>query len=257
MQFTFRGKFGIMSCMNPYDAIPRIFLALVLGALIGLEREYTQKHAGLRTHILVTLGATIFTWVSLSDFYHGLSVLPFAPTDENRIVRDPSRVAAQIVTGIGFIGGGAVLRYGTTVRGLTTAASLWTMASIGMLIGIGQYRLSIVATLVTFLVLFTIGKFERHFFSKHLGVFNRVKVNIIARTGQDDAAQKWMEQHYRDKIIEAKVRSDSQTEKVEMNYILNTLGKKLDVNEISRNLSHVSGVISTVVKAYTDNSDVT
>lgn len=240
--------------MDPQDAILRIFLALALGALIGLERELTQKSAGLRTHILVTLGATIFTWVSLSDFYQGLSQLPFDPDENNRIVRDPSRVAAQIVAGIGFIGGGAVLRYGTTVRGLTTAASLWTMASIGMLIGIGQYRLSIVATLVTFLVLFTIGHFERRFFSKNIGTFNRLKIHIVAKGGEAESAQLWIEEHYKDRIVEAKTRADRQTEKVEMDYILNTTTRRVNINEISRSLSRLPGIISSTVKSYTESN---
>lgn len=241
--------------MDPNEAIPRIFLALVLGALIGLEREFTQKSAGLRTHILVTLGSTIFTIVSLSDFYHGLTGAPFSPDDVNRIVRDPSRVAAQIVTGIGFIGGGAVLRYGTTVRGLTTAASLWIMASIGMLVGIGQYRLSIISTLLTFLVLFTIGKFERLYFSKNLRTFNRLRVHITARLSEADVTQSWIESHYGSKIVEAKTRADAQSEKVEMNYILSSTPGKSDVNEISRNICKLSGVISSTVKAYYESED--
>lgn len=242
--------------MDPQDAIPRIFLALVLGALIGLEREFTQKSAGLRTHILVTLGSTIFTWVSLSDFYHGLNHLPFIPYEENRVVRDPSRVAAQIVTGIGFIGGGAVLRYGTTVRGLTTAASLWTMASIGMLVGIGQYRLAVITTLLAFLVLFTIGKFERHFFSKNIRAFNRLKVLITAKASDSSSAQVWMEDNYRDRIVEVKTRSDAQSEKMEMNYILNIAGGKVDVNDISKRISRLPGVMSTTVKSYYETEDL-
>jgi putative Mg2+ transporter-C (MgtC) family protein len=245
--------------MDPYAAIPRIFLALFLGAIIGLEREFTQKSAGLRTHILVTLGATIFTIVSFSDFYNGL------PNDQlssafiayhNRITQDPTRVAAQIVTGIGFIGGGAVLRYGATVRGLTTAASLWTMASIGMLVGLGQYRLSVVATLLTFLVLFTIGKLERHFFTKSARTFNRLRVSLVATANEASGIQLWMEEHFKGIVLEAKIRSDHKSDAVDMTYKLNMDRGHLTVNEVSRQISLHQGVRSSSVRAYYETEDI-
>lgn len=241
--------------MDPNDAIPRIFLAALLGTLIGLEREFTQKSAGLRTHILVTLGSTIFTIVSMSDFYYDLSWMPFTPTDENRIVRDPTRVAAQIVTGIGFIGGGAVLRYGATVRGLTTAASLWIMASIGMLVGIGQYRLSIISTLLAFLVLFTIGKLERHFFGKYARSFNRLKVHIVARGAKTADVQTWMDEYFKGRILEARTRTDSETGKTELNYVVATQPGKSELNTISGSLSRFEGVVSSTVKSYFESED--
>jgi len=243
--------------MDFYEIYPRIFLAVLLGALIGLEREFTQKSAGLRTHILVTLGATIFTLVSMSDFYHGITHVPYANDPNDTMTHDPSRVAAQIVAGIGFIGGGAVLRYGTTVRGLTTAASLWSMASIGMLVGIGQYRLSIVSTIVIFLVLFTIGKIERMFFSKHARGFNRLKIHIVTGTTDLLAAQNWMDAQYHDSILEAKTRTDASTDRVEMNYIINTSSRKrIEVTEISRQLCRIDGVVGSTVKTFYENEEL-
>jgi len=236
--------------MEPYEAIPRIFLALILGAVIGLEREYTQKSAGLRTHILVTMGATIFTWVSLSDFYLGLHHFNLAQADNLHINRDPSRVASQIVSGIGFIGGGAVLRYGTTVRGLTTAASLWSMASIGMLVGIGQYRVSIIATLTIFLVLFTIGKIERKFFVKVGREFNRLRVHMTVSSEAVENTQTWVETHYQDRIVEAKTKTDTESNQVEMTYILLQETDSKNVNRISRRLCQIEGVLTTTVKSY-------
>jgi putative Mg2+ transporter-C (MgtC) family protein len=143
------------------EAILRLFLAFLLGSVVGMEREYTQQSAGLRTHILVCLGSAVFTIVSISDMTQGLQMVSTDPNMTYRMVRDPARIAAQIVPGIGFIGGGAVLRHGASIRGLTTAASLWMMASIGMLIGVGYYQLAIVSTLFSFLVLFIIGALER------------------------------------------------------------------------------------------------
>lgn len=123
----------------------KILLACILCGLIGLEREYRQKAAGFRTHLLVGLGSTMFTLLSVHGF--GAS--------------DPSRVAAQIVSGIGFIGGGAILRHGLTIRGLTTASTLWLVASIGMAVGVGWYEPGLVATGMALLTLIMLTNLER------------------------------------------------------------------------------------------------
>ncbi len=111
----------------------RIALAAGLGAAIGLERELREREAGLRTHLLVSLGAALFTLVSA----YGWSDWHFSNAEG--IVFDPTRIAAQIVTGVGFLGAGAIIRQGLTVRGLTTAATLWAVAAIGMAVGAGYY----------------------------------------------------------------------------------------------------------------------
>ena len=237
--------------MDVSDAVPRIFLAILLGAIIGLEREFTQKSAGLRTHILVTLGATIFTWVSMSNFYNNFDPAIY----QSHLSIDPTRVAAQIVSGIGFIGGGAVLRFGTTIKGLTTAASLWTMASIGMLVGLGQFRLAIISTLLAFLVLFTIGKLERRFFIKTSRAFNRMRVHVVVDGSAAETSQAWMEAHFRNAIVEAETRTDPIAEQFEMNYILNVEPGKGDVNQISRQLGRLAGVTGTTVKTYYESED--
>ncbi len=122
------------------DLVGRLLLAAFLGALIGVEREIHDHPAGIRTHLLVALGSGLFTV---------LSIVGFPATDGGGT--DPSRVAAQIVTGIGFLGAGAILKYGPSVRGLTTAASLWATAGIGMGAGAGLPLLA-VATMVIVLV---------------------------------------------------------------------------------------------------------
>jgi putative Mg2+ transporter-C (MgtC) family protein len=108
----------------------RLLLAAVLGGAIGAERELSDQAAGLRTHMLLTIGACLFTLISAYGFAGGLGT-------------DPSRLAAQIVTGIGFLGGGAIVRQGLTVKGLTTAASIWATASVGVAVGAGSYVLGI------------------------------------------------------------------------------------------------------------------
>src|SRR5256885_10105974 len=110
------------------DLAVRMFVAAVLGAAIGLEREIHEHPAGMRTHLLVALGSAIFTVLSIFGF-EGVGRGNVAASV------DPTRIAAQIVSGIGFLGAGAILKYGTSIRGLTTAASLWTAAAIGMAAG--------------------------------------------------------------------------------------------------------------------------
>jgi putative Mg2+ transporter-C (MgtC) family protein len=119
------------------DMAVRLLLATLLTGLIGFEREATGKAAGLRTHSMVGFGAALFTIVSIAGFDEG----------------DPARVAAQIVTGIGFLGAGAIWRSEDRVRGLTTAAGLWAAAAIGMGIGSGLLLIGTVGTLITLVVL--------------------------------------------------------------------------------------------------------
>lgn len=120
----------------------RLGVALVCGAVVGMEREYRGKAAGLRTNVLICMGACLFTMVSLlsAKLFGGPNV-------------DPGRIAAQIVSGIGFLGAGAILRSGFSVQGLTTAATIWFVAGIGMVIGIGFPLLGLGASVAALFVL--------------------------------------------------------------------------------------------------------
>lgn len=124
-----------------FDFVLRLLVAAALGAGVGVERELHGHPAGMRTHLLVSLGSGLFTIVSIHGFVGVLAPSVQAPVD-------PSRVAAQIVSGIGFLGAGAILKDGFTIRGLTTAASLWATAAIGMAAGAGEGLLAIVATTI-------------------------------------------------------------------------------------------------------------
>jgi putative Mg2+ transporter-C (MgtC) family protein len=123
------------------DLAFRLLIAAILGAAIGLEREIHEHPAGMRTHLLVALGSAIFTVLSIYGF-EGVGQGNVSPTV------DPTRIAAQVVSGIGFLGAGAILKYGTSIRGLTTAASLWTAAAIGMAAGAGEWVIAAVGTLI-------------------------------------------------------------------------------------------------------------
>jgi putative Mg2+ transporter-C (MgtC) family protein len=124
------------------ELVLRLALAAFLGAAIGLERELREREAGLRTHLLVSLGSAVFTVVSAYGFHAFLS------SGANVVRADPTRIAAQIVTGIGFLGAGAIIRQGLSVRGLTTAATLWVVAAIGMACGAGYYSAAVVTTVL-------------------------------------------------------------------------------------------------------------
>ena len=120
----------------------RLAAAAALGGVIGIERELREREAGFRTHMLVSVGAALFTLVSAYAW------TDFAFSQASGVTFDPTRIAAQIVTGIGFIGAGAIIRQGLTVRGLTTAATLWMVAAIGMACGAGFYWAAVIATAI-------------------------------------------------------------------------------------------------------------
>jgi len=128
------------------DDLVKLLLALVLGGLIGWERELYDKPAGFRTNTLICVGSTLFTIFSLK-----IGIIPGT---------DSARIAAQIVSGIGFLGAGAIIRRGEAVLGLTTAATIWFVASIGMGIGAGYYVISSVGTALALAILFVFRKFE-------------------------------------------------------------------------------------------------
>ena len=135
------------------ELIRRLLTAALLGALLGFEREMKQKSAGLRTNVLIAVGSALFTVMSYE----------MAEGD----AADPSRIAAQIVTGIGFLGAGAIMRTGSGVQGLTTAATVWVNAAVGVAAGGGEYHLAFIATAVTLATLLVLqpleGFIERRF----------------------------------------------------------------------------------------------
>lgn len=158
-----------------------LVLSLALGFIIGLEREYANKWAGLRTHILVCVGSCVFTILSIYAF-------PVLMAD-HASTRDSARIAAQILTGIGFIGGGTVLHHGSSIYGLTTASTLWAAAAIGMACGSGMYMLGFVATILCISVLILVRILEKNFIEKHsLKAIKRLKVSITCPVSVSDEA---------------------------------------------------------------------
>jgi putative Mg2+ transporter-C (MgtC) family protein len=125
------------------DMATRLVVAALLGGVMGLEREMHGHQAGMRTHMLVALGASLFTILSIYGF----------PASLGQGSSDPSRIAAQIVTGIGFLGAGAIIKYGTNIRGLTTAASLWVVAAVGLAAGAGAWLAAVLSTVIAVVAL--------------------------------------------------------------------------------------------------------
>ena len=145
--------------MTDWDLLFRLALTVVLCGLVGLERESRDQAAGLRTHVLVGVGAALFTLVSAYGFQDVIAI----GANGKPIMRDPTRIAAQVVSGIGFLGAGAIMRQGFTVRGLTTAATLWMSAAIGMAAAAGFYIGAVIATFISIAALIAFRKLRPHF----------------------------------------------------------------------------------------------
>lgn len=139
------------------EDIVKLVIAIIVGGLIGIERENVNKPAGFRTHILVCVGSTLVMMTSkyiFKVYYSGHANI------------DVARLGAQVISGIGFLGAGTIIKDGATVKGLTTAATLWAISCIGLAIGIGYYRGAILATLAVYLTLILLKKFEVRFATK-------------------------------------------------------------------------------------------
>ena len=157
----------------------RLLLAVCLGSIIGLEREYRAKGAGARTHSLVSLGSALFMVLSYAGFDFVLAQTP-------NVSLDPSRIASQVVTGIGFIGGGIIIFQKNVVHGLTTAAGLWVTSAIGMACGAGLYIVSISVTVMVLICMET--------FHLILSRFSRRSINFTLSAPSSEEIQRVVEQ---------------------------------------------------------------
>ncbi len=210
------------------DVFVRLLIAGVLGGLIGLEREAVRKSAGFRTHVLVCIGSALIMIVSVEMFleYHQL------------VNADPTRIAAQVVSGIGFLGAGTIMREGANVRGLTTAASLWVVSGIGLAVGAGLYFAAAVATALVFLSLVYLTRLERLFLvkSKMFDIIMKVEdtPGIIGSVGNALGEQNIAIKHIE---ITEKPR-DSQL----LLELSCQLPKDLDPGQVVQNLLGIKGV---------------
>lgn len=214
--------------MTPSDLemVGRLALAGVLGGLIGLERESHGQAAGLRTHMVVSLGASLIMLVS---FY----VNSLSPERA-----DPGRIAAQVVTGIGFLGAGAILRFGMSIKGLTTAACLWTAAGIGLAAGCGYWKAAAVATGFTLLATVVLDKVERSVL--HGRSFRKVVIHAKDAAGIVGRVESILGR-FGLNIKEVDIQRDRVERKLQI-AILATCEEKTDVDALSRQLSEIPEV---------------
>ena len=218
-----------MITIDIYEITSRLILAAVLSGLIGYEREVHGRAAGLRTTILVGVGSCLIMIISMymHTVYAGVADV------------DPGRIAAQVVSGIGFLGAGTIIRYGASVRGLTTAAGLWAVAGIGLAAGCGFYPAALLATGIIFLVLVALSSFERNIrkqFDKTLKVEISGGIDkfcMVTRTISGFQAEI--------RNIEVKPGLGKDVFKIILN--LELYNQKLD-NEITQALVEVEGVTS-------------
>jgi putative Mg2+ transporter-C (MgtC) family protein len=151
-----------------------LLIAAICGGVVGLERERSRRPAGLRTHVLVCVGSALLMQVSLSMYYMVRA--------DGGTTGDPGRIAAQVVSGIGFLGAGTIMREGANIRGLTTAASLWVVAGIGLAVGSNLYIESLVSTAIVVLTLKTLSEVEHRWISK--GGLHTLTVHVTDSPGR-------------------------------------------------------------------------
>ena len=214
-----------------------ILLAIVLGFAIGFEREITNKWAGLRTHMLVCLGSCIFTLLSI----HAFPMYAHSPQ------ADPARIAAQILTGIGFIGGGTVLRHGYSIYGLTTAATLWITASIGMACGCGFTALATICTVLAVGTLVLIRIFEKQYIHKGLKNPRRFKVSFYTEMNTADDIYSKIIQNFNSIFEINKVNSNSNPGLMKISFKLDIFDKN-PVQFIHKELNLVEGIESVSIQ---------
>lgn len=230
--------------------ILKIFLRLILAGLlagaIGFEREMNSKEAGVRTHFLVGIGSALFMIVSKYGFYDLLS--------HQSIGLDPSRIAAQVVSGIGFLGAGTIIRNKGSIKGLTTAASIWAVACVGLAIGMGFYTISIISALIIFIVLVFLKKFQNKFITK-IEIFkfevtyksNKNTIREIDRILSDeDINIKGIDFYYKE-CREEYIRNDENIYDIKRCVYSIEAPRNIDLNEIISDICSVEEILSAKI----------
>ncbi|MFB5649012.1 MgtC/SapB family protein [Leptospira wolffii] len=206
----------------------RVFLIIVFAGVIGWNREQKNHGAGFRTHILIGLGSTILMFLSI-----------YVPdSDSSATTGDPSRIAAQVVSGVGFLCAGAIIKSGMTIKGLNTAASIWVVSAIGLLVGSGLYFASFLTTVVTLIILIAFDLVEDRYFGKF-----EYKVLIL-----DLRQKKFHKKGFRDLLIKNKLRlvsesfmQDFQTKKAQIKLTI-AVPREFDILKIVDEIRDLSDV---------------
>ena len=224
----------LLGQLSPYAfMMGRILLAAFLGGLIGLERSTGDRPAGLRTHVLVSTGSGLLMVVSV---YGNGGIMSSW---------DPSRIAAQVVSGIGFLGAGTILHEGLTVKGLTTAASLWIVSAIGLAAGCGMTVIAIFATLLTLITLISIRGLER----KVLPEGRSLKCNLRLTLPKDPDSMMEVMDFFQQRNIKTRIlgiHNDATQNSIKVDITVKT-GKYYDANEIVKSLEASKAVIGVMI----------
>ncbi len=209
------------------EMILRLSLAVVLGGSIGFEREVRNRPAGLRTHVLVTLGATLIMLISMYGF-NG---------------EDPARLAAQVVSGIGFLGAGTILRDDSGVRGLTTAASIWVCGGIGLALGNGYYGGALITTFFVLISLILLGLFERRIL---VSKYHRFELECIEKFGLiGDIGGVFAK--YKMSITDIEMENKEVEGIQKLNIVMNIkMEKKASIEVLLEALLHIDGVTGVI-----------
>jgi putative Mg2+ transporter-C (MgtC) family protein len=211
------------------EVILRIVIGAVLGALIGLERERQGQPAGLRTHIILVIGATLAMTLSINL---AMQFQPLAPNG------DPARLAAQVIVGIGFLGAGAIMRYGVSVKGLTTATSMWTMAIVGLAVGAGYYWVGAGITVMILVVLNILNVFEKRFIQSYSVHIIQISANDRSKLLEDlQTVVASITKSFGSPNIDKNLRS----KKIKVEYSVK-LNKNISVEEVITKFSEINGV---------------
>lgn len=221
--------------------LTRTAAAILFGFGIGLERELTNKYAGLRTHILVCLGACVFTILSIYAF-------PLAIDHTHpQAFGDPARIAAQVITGIGFIGGGTVLRHGSSVYGLTTAATLWIAAAIGMSCGAGMIDIGFITTLLSVIVLVLIRIFERDVLVNNIKNTKQLKITLSCNEENSEMIHSYIVENFGHIHELSKKTLNDGKNLTEIIAVINVAGKK-QVQSLYENFENLKGLESILIQ---------
>jgi putative Mg2+ transporter-C (MgtC) family protein len=222
-----------IASLYDWQLVLRLLIAAVLGSVVGADRERLVWAAGLRTHMLVCVGACLFMIVSAFGFSDILGT--------KNVILDPSRIAAQVVSGIGFLGAGSILLRGDVIRGLTTAASLWSVAAIGLAVGGGLYIEAVAATVVIMIILTLVKPLEERLQARH----RTHEIRFSAERGKMSAAALDAALGYRARRISRYIATPgSAPDREDVTLTMSRLTPQ-DIDEIVRQLSampHVTGV---------------
>lgn len=224
--------------IDPLHLIFRLFLAVVLGGLIGLEREQHSHAAGFRTHILVCLGSALIMLLSAYGFS--------AFIDEENVRIDPARLAAQVISGIGFLGAGTILRNGLSISGLTTAASLWVVAAIGLSVGAGFYLAAVIACVMVLISLYVLHIVERKFLrNKTIRLLKITSLDQPGSLGKVSTALGTKGIDIRKVSIESKESGDGDTISIVFSI---KIPKSISIAQVIETVTNIQGVYNVTVE---------